>query len=229
MRALAVVSLGTAIALGQAPGVSYAVSRSTGDHDFLFSFRQSAQPALTAPRDNKLSDWKPLPFAWEFFGAPVTGYFVSDNGYLTFDKNASRSESKRMLILDESAPTNSIFAYWTDLKLDAGQNQWTNSVWTATLGEAPSRVHIVYWMSLTPAGAAPGSAALSFLVALYENGDFEIVHTAARTAGPLSGIVGAINANGSVRVGADKAGIDFPAVGFGGEDDVAYRFKKTTR
>ena len=226
MRVLAIVLVGTAIMAAQS-AASYEVTKATGDHDFLFSFRQAAEPALTAPRDNALSEWRPLPFPWKFFGADVAGYFVSDNGYLTFDRGATASVAKPVALTDAAAPKNSIFAYWTDLKFDAGQNQWTNSVWSATLGAAPARVHVVYWMSVAPAGAAPGSAALSFLVAIHESGDFEVVYTTARKAMPLAAVVGATSVDGTRRVTAAGPEFDFPTVGFGGEDDVAFKFKRT--
>lgn len=212
------------VAAGLAVLPTYDVTKSVGDHDFLFSFRQAAEPVLTAPQDNALSAWRPLPFAWKFFGKDVAGYFVSDNGYLTFDRAATSSLNRPVALADASTPKNSIFAYWTDLKLDAGQNQWTNSVWSATLGAAPARVHVVYWMSVSPSGAAAGTAALSFLVAIHENGQFEVVYTTARRSAALSAVVGAVSADGTMRVTAAGPGFDFPAVGFGGEDDVAFRF-----
>ena len=211
------------VSVSMAP--TYEVARSTGDHPFLFSFRTAAESALAAPQDNALSAWRTLPFAWKFFGEDVTGYFISDNGYITFDKDAKTSAATPVALTDAAAPKNSILAYWTDLKLDAGQNQWTNSVWSATLGSAPARVHVIYWMSVAPAGSAPGSAALSFLIALHENGEFEVVYTTARKAAATSAVVGATSADGATRVSAAGPGFDFPAVGFGGEDDVAFRFK----
>ena len=204
---------------------TYEVARSVGDHDFLYAFRQSAEAVLTAPQDNVLSTWRPLPFTWKFFGKDVTGYFISDNGYITFDRNAKVSVAAPTALTDAAAPKNSIFAYWTDLRLDAGQNQWTNNVSTATLGAAPARVHVIYWMSVAPAGTAPAASALSFLVALHENGEFEVVYTTVRKSAATAATVGAVSADDVARVTAAGPGFDFPAVGFGGEDDVAFRFK----
>ena len=212
----AVLTLGLAAALPPAP--SYDVTKSVGDHDFMFSFRQQAEAAFTAPQDNTLSTWRVLPFPWKFFGKEVTGYFISDNGYVTFDKNATVSLAKPVALTEAAAPSNSIFAYWSDLRLDAGQGQWTNSVWTATMGTSPTRVHLIYWLGVAPGG-------LSFMIAIYENGEFEVIYTTAREAGARDGFVGAISGDGAVRVTAAGPGFAFPTVGFGGDDDIAFRFK----
>jgi hypothetical protein len=202
---------------------TYEVTRLVGDHDFLFSFRQAAGPALTPPANNVLSKWQTLPFAWKFFGQAVTGYSISDNGYITFDQTAKVSVAEPVALADPAAPRNGIFAFWHDFKLDVGASQWNNAVWTATLGAAPSRTHVIYWMSATPASTA--ESALSFLIAIYETGEFEVVYTSARNSSKLSGVAGATNHDGSARVTAPGPGFDFPAVGFGGADDVTYRFK----
>lgn len=226
--AVSVLVFGVVVASASA-APTYDVTRSVGDHDFLFSFRQNAEPAFTAPQDNSLSAWRPLPFAWRFFGKDVAGYFISDNGYITFDRAAKTSIGKPAALTDDAAPGNSIFAYWTDLRLDAGQSQWTNSVWTATMGAVPARVHVIYWMSVAPAGSAPAASALSFIVALYETGEFEVIYTTARKSGALAATVGAISADGAGRVTAAGPAFDFPAVGFGGDDDVTFRFKPVDR
>ena len=94
------------------PASTYAVTKWTGDHDFLFEFRTAAQPVMTPPGDNILSARQKLPFPWKFFGQPVDGYFVSDNGYITFDANAKTSVPLSTTLPDAAAPPNSIFAFW---------------------------------------------------------------------------------------------------------------------
>jgi hypothetical protein len=219
-------------ALAAGAGVSaptYEVVKSVGDHDFMFSFRQSAQAVFAAPQDNTLSAWQKIPFAWKFFGRDVAGYFVSDNGYITFDADAKTSVAAPAALPSASAPKHSIFAFWTDLRLESGRGAWTNSVYAATMGQAPNRVHVIYWLSLVPAGGAFESSAFSFALALHENGEFEVIFTSGRKGVPVKATIGATNADGQTAVMAEGPAFDYPAVGFGGDDDVSYRFKPIDR
>ena len=220
---VAVVPLFVAAIHGAAP--TYEVIRSTGDHDFMFSFRQGAQLAFGAPQENTLSTWQTLPFPWKFFGREVAGYFISDNGYITFDRAAKTSVASNRPLPDAAAPAGSIFAFWTDLRLEAGHGAWTNAVHTATLGDPPNRVHLIYWMSALPPGGAFDTSAFSFALALYENGEFEVIFTSGRKGVPVKATIGATSPDGKTSVMAEGPAFDFPPVGFGGEDDKNYRFK----
>ena len=219
------LALVTAAAAGAAPAPTYDIVRSTGDHDFMFSFRQSAQLAFDAPQDNALSAWQTLPFPWKLFGRDVTGYFISDNGYITFDKGAKASIAANTTLPNAAAPPASILAFWTDLRLEPGHGNWTNAVHTATMGRAPNRVHVIYWMSVLPPGGAFETSACSFALALYENGEFEVIFTSGRKGVPVKATIGATSLDGKTAVQAEGPAFDFPAVGFGGEDDRNYRFK----
>lgn len=203
----------------------YECIRSTGDHDFMFSFRQSAQQAFSPPKDNELSTWQALPFPWKFFGKEVEGYFISDNGYITFDRQAKTSVAANTALPDPAAPRNSIFAFWTDLRMEAGHGQWANTVWTATMGQAPNRMHIVYWMSLVPAPDTFANAGFNFALALYENGEFEVIFTSGRKSSPVKATIGASGPDGKEAVTAAGPAYDFPTVGYGGDDDINFRFK----
>jgi hypothetical protein len=222
------IGVGLALGLG-ALAPTYAITKSVGDHAFMFSFRLNAQMVLGPPQENALSGWQKLPFPWKFFGRDVTGYFVSDNGYITFDADARSSVAVNTALPSPAAPANSIFAFWTDLRMDAGHGQWANSVWTATLGPAPDRVHLIYWMSVIPAGGAFETSAFNFALALYENGEFEAIFTSGRKAKPVRATIGALAADGRTAVQAEGPAFDFPNVGFGGTDDVNYRFKPVDR
>jgi hypothetical protein len=227
-KTLGLLLLATTVA-GGAAGPTYDVTPTRGDHDFLFSFRQSAQLVFSPPQDNALSTWQTLPFAWKFFGQDVKGYFVSDNGYITFDRDAKTSSPANTSLTDPATPRNSIFALWTDLRMDAGHGPWAGSVYAATMGTAPNRVHLLYWMNLTPAADSFEAAGLLFALALYENGEFEVIYTSGRKATPVKATVGALSADGKTAAPAAGPAFDFPAVAFGGDDDEGFRFKPVIR
>jgi hypothetical protein len=206
------------------PQSSYSVTKWIGDHDFLFEFRGAATPVLTPPGDNVLSPRQKLPFPWTFFGQRVDGYFVSDNGYITFDPAAKTSVAVSTALPHAAAPPNSIFTFWTDLRLESGRGQWVGHVYTATLGAAPNRVHAIYWMGPVPAGGAFETSSYNFLLALYENGEFEAIFASGRKGTSVKATIGALSADGKIAVVAEGPGFDYPSVGFGGADDVNYKF-----
>jgi hypothetical protein len=214
---------------GGTAGPTYDVTPSRGDHDYLFSFRQNAQLVFSPPQDNALSTWQTLPFAWKFFGQAVTGYFMSDNGFITFNRDAKSSPAANTALTDPAAPPNSIFALWTDLRMDAGHGPWAGSVYSATMGAAPNRVHLIYWMNLTPAASTFEAAGFLFALALYENGEFEVIYTSGRKSTPVKATVGALSADGKTAALAAGPAFDFPAVGFGGDDDEGFRFKPVVK
>jgi len=214
------------LAQSQAPaGQKYEVTEVTGDHDFFFSFRQQAQSVLSYAPDNTLSEWQRLPFTWKLFGQDVTGYFVSDNGYLTFDPATKTSVAASTALPHASAPRGSIFAFWTDMHMSGGTGPWTNTAYAATFGSAPNRTHVVYWLSMVPKGRTFPADALSFAVALHEGGGFEVIYTAARKTAAVNGTVGATSLDGTLHVLAGGPAYDFPNVGFGGDDDRSWVFK----
>jgi hypothetical protein len=81
-------------------------------------------------------------------------------------------------------------------------------------------------------GAVPASASfgptntLGFAIALYESGNFEVIFTSGRKDAALKATVGATSHDGKVAVLAAGPDFDYPAVGFGGDDDVNYRFTR---
>lgn len=207
------------------PPQTYTVEKWTGDHAFLFEFRGAATPIMTPPGDNVLSTRQKLPFAWKFFGQTVESYFVSDNGYMTFDPEAKTSLAASTALPDAAAPRNSIFTFWTDMRLEAGHGQWVGHVYSATLGAAPDRVHAIYWMGPIAAGELFSVSSYNFLLALYENGEFEAIFASGRKGKSVKATIGALSADGKIAVVAEGPGFDYPAVGFGGADDVNYKFR----
>ena len=207
-----------------APPPAYTVTKWTGDHAFLFDFRGAATAVMVPPANDVLSERQKLPFAWKFFGQPVDGYFVSDNGYITFDPAAKASVARNTGLPDASSPANSIFAFWNDFRMEAGHGQWVGHVYTATLGTAPNRVHVIYWMGPIAAPDNFATSSYNFLLTLYENGEFETTFASGRKGTPLKATIGAVAADGKTAILAEGPNFDYPAVGYGGADDLNYKF-----
>ncbi len=192
-----------------------------GPQEDMFDFRNGCALVYPAPKDDVLSAWQTLPFAWTFGETAVDGYFISDNGYITFDPAATVSEP------DNAAANvrNAIFGFWDDLFLEEGHSMWSNEVRTKTAGVAPNRSHLIMWVSAVPKGSTWSSANISFAIVLYEQGGFEITQIAGRPARNMSGSIGAVSADGSVEtLLAGSPNLEYPALTADPTDDMRYVF-----
>jgi len=165
-----------------------------------------------------LSEWQTLPFDFNYYGIPVTGFYASDNGYITFDSVAKVSFPDNTSLPDPNGPNNAIYTFWDDLEI--GFIGSPDRVTTHTYGEAPYRVHVIQW-SCTPIGTE-----FYFYIAirLYECGDFDVVYSRGNVTG-LSGTIGCENAHGTL-------GVQYPGSPYitvqpqtaWGSDDKVYTF-----
>jgi len=195
--------------------------QSVGAHPEVFNMRTGSTLVYSAPKEDELSNWQALPFPYEFAGGQVNGYFISDNGYITFDPTAATSYSDNTT----GGPRNALFAFWDDFHLEAGNPQWSNEVRSKTAGTAPERVHVIMWMSAVPKGGNYPNNIASFALVLYEQGGFEVVFVAGSGTRSLAGSVGAINADGTVMtLLPGSPSFPYPAVSADPTDDVRYRF-----
>lgn len=202
---------------------TYVVSTSTGASPYT-NIRPDALLLMSDPADDSLTTWQTLPFTWSFFGQKVTGYYASDNGYITFDSGETTSNPRNASLPSSTAPRNAIFAFWDSLRLAQDGNMWSNEIRSKTFGTPPNRVHVVMWVSVTPSNVA-GSGSLSFALAMYEGGDFEIIQVAGRPGGRTSGTIGAQNQDasaGSMLPGSPN--FPYPSLTASADDDIVYHF-----
>ncbi|VAW33363.1 T1SS secreted agglutinin (RTX), partial [hydrothermal vent metagenome] len=139
----------------------------------------------------------PIGFNFTFFGNTFSQFYVSSNGYITFDNNGFFDYTNDD-ITDGSNPDNYIAPFWDDVTVYNGQDQY---VYYRTIGTAPNRQLIVqftnvgFWSDPTPLG--------TFFVILYEGSDNiqmqyrYLVGDNARAHGDEA-TVGLEGANGSV-------------------------------
>ncbi|MDX9760391.1 MAG: hypothetical protein RBU27_14640 [Bacteroidota bacterium] len=193
----------------------------SGAHPAVTEMRNGGVLVYSAPKEDVLSEWQTLPFPFTFAGEAVAGYFISDNGYITFDSAATTSES------DNTAwnVRGAIFAYWDDFHLEDGHPAWSNEVRTKTDGVAPNRVHVVMWISVVPNGQVASRSNASFAIILHEQGGFEIEFVAGRGTSLLAGSIGAVNTDATVvSLLPDSPRIPYPDVTTDPNDDIRYVF-----
>ena len=175
----------------------------------------------TSQVDDQLSGWQQLPFNFNFYGNSVSGFYASDNGYITFDQNASKSVATPDSLPSrlDKAPHNSIFAFWQDLVIPAN---YTNSstgqtfvfdVRTISYGTAPNRVFVIQWFGATnkTSGTATDfTKGIYFSIRLYECGNFDVVQDfKGASAGTFSGMIGCLSPDGKTGTMSSPGLIDF--------------------
>lgn len=100
---------------------------------------QSASPAWTAQQS--------IPFNFNFSGAPVTNYFVSSSGVVTFNATVGTAPSHTNATLpDGSIPDKSVVVWGVNL---TGGN---DAIVTKTFGTAPNQQHWIIWASASQSG-----------------------------------------------------------------------------
>lgn len=168
-----------------------------------------------------LSSAQTLPFAWNFYGLPVTQYKASDNGYITFDITATTSEPSNDTPPTVGGPNNAIYCLWDDMDMtDSGTDDEIRSF---TYGQTPQRVHVIQWYSMTDAAA---SGFLYAAIRIYECGDFDIVHNWGTSTG-MTATVGCEDATGTdATLVTGSPSIDYPTGASSSDeaDDVVYTF-----
>ena len=198
---------------------NFGYGQSTGTQD-PFDYNTLGTTVLAIPSEDVLSPVQSLPFVWSFYGIPRSTYYVSDNGYITFDPTAAVSDPNNNIIPSVGGPNDAIYAFWDSLGVVAGTGS-TDKVQTWTYGDAPNRVHVVEWYSVTPAS---GSGFVYAAIRIYECGDFDIVLNYGNATG-MTATIGAENPTGTIaRQITGSPNIPYPAVGSGGADDVVYSF-----
>lgn len=201
----------------------YVTGSSVGTQNSDFDYNTAGTDVLTITSQDVLSSWQSLPFAFDFYGSAVTGYYVSDNGYITFDQAATTSDPNNTAIPSAGGPNNAIYAFWDDVGVVSGSGS-ADRVTTWTYGTSPQRVHVIQWYSVTPVS---GTGFLYATIRLYECGDFDILHTFGNATG-MTATVGAENATGTMAAQiTGSPNIAYPAVGSAPDDDIVVSFFNT--
>jgi len=176
---------------------------------------------MEAPADEVLSSWQTLPFTWTFYGQAVTGYYISDNGYITFDQAATTSHANNGFVPNPAGPNNAIYAFWDNIELSSSGMGAADQIVTWTYGEEGYRTHVIQWRDVSPVG---GSASLYFSILIYECGDFDVMMNWGYIVG-MTGTIGCENAAGNAGQGLWGApSLPFPDLTDDADDDITNKF-----
>lgn len=205
-------------------GKNYNYTKTVGKVDVISEFRNYPSAIIPEPESGKISAWQQLPFEWEFYGEKVDGYFISDDGYITFDKNATQTYMNNTPLPDISVPNNAIYGFWHHFVRNSSTSEWGQTIRTQTRYEAPNRVHIIYFISMLSRANTSNNG--SFALAIYENGGFSITYVAGRTSHSFVGSAGCENKDGTIGVQIEGTqDLVYPAVTADPNDDITYAFQ----
>lgn len=185
-----------------------------------YDYNGGSNGVLSITSQDVLSSTQTLPFSFSFYGQPVTSYKVSDNGYITFDANATTSDPNNTTIPNAGGPNNAIYAFWDDLGVLSGSGS-PDAVNTWTYGTTPNRVHVIQWFSVTPTN---GSGFVYAAIRLYECGDFDVILNFGNGS-PTSATIGCENAAGTdATMVTGSPNIAYPTLQGANTDDMVYTF-----
>lgn len=184
----------------------------TSEYNFNPISSTAILTGVTGGLSSTLSSAQTLPFAWSFYGSPVTTFKASSSGYITFDTTQTLDKATNTNLPNITAPKKAIFAFWDSLKLEP-ITTFPSDVKTWTYGSSPNRVFVVQWRLASVIGTTASITNFTyFAIRIYEPGGFDIVENYG--SGSFSATIGCQNATGTL--GTNVTGS--PTLNFGGNN-----------
>jgi len=88
--------------------------------------------------DDEVSGAQPIGFSFNYYGSDYTDFFISSNGFITFDSNSANGCCSGGLIPSSGDENNLIALVWEDLDPSAG-----GVIRYETIGTAPDRILVM--------------------------------------------------------------------------------------
>ncbi|MBL8909492.1 MAG: hypothetical protein JNM17_02200, partial [Archangium sp.] len=161
----------------------------------------------TMPRlsDDVSSLVLPLPFAFQYWGSPVTHYSVSSNGFAQLHASAAgpaNSAFNNVAMPNIQQPNAHVALMWSDL---VPGNMTTSNIRVLTTGMAPTRRFTVQWNEFAYLQGGTGPERITFQMQLFEMTNVIEMHYCSMllNGGSMDRITGGIstigveNANGT--------------------------------
>jgi hypothetical protein len=140
--------------------------------------------------DDELSSALPIGFDFNFYCNTYSDFYISSNGFISFDNNGGSGCCSGQLLPNNSTPNNVIAASWTDLYPPG-----VGSLEYFTVGTAPNRRLIVNWNDVPY--CCGNTSAVKTQIVLYETSNLIEVHTTYNTTSGNIKTIGIENANGT--------------------------------
>lgn len=105
---------------------------------------QYDDPTFFYLADDELTSAMPIGFSFEFFGNTYTDFYLSSNGFITFDPAAGPGCCTAQSLPDPNGPNNLIAALWENLNTDEFSDYSYE-----TIGTAPDRKLVVGFYAYT--------------------------------------------------------------------------------
>jgi thiol-disulfide isomerase/thioredoxin len=181
---------------------------------------------IVAPAADMLSEWQELPFEWSFYGKQVEGFYVSVNGYITFDKSEKVNAAVPVPIPDPAGPNDAIYVCWAEWELVTEGVVNPGKVYSWLSGDAPGRTLGIAWIGLSPAIVQEDSPSRTNLfLFIHEQGDFEIL-TRSSIRTDVQSLAGVEDARGERAISLfDGLTTNLPARTFRPNQDVSWVFE----
>ncbi len=143
--------------------------------------------------DDQLSSSLPVGFNFNFYCNGYTNFYISSNGFITFDPSSGNGCCAGQNLPDPLAPNDLIAMCWTDCNPTAG-----GTIEYFTVGTAPNRQLIVNFINIPPFSTSSGNQTVQAI--LYEGTDIIELHvTNATPSGSFNSLtLGIENASGSI-------------------------------
>ena len=147
--------------------------------------------------DDSVSGALPIGFTFGFFGIDYTDFFISSNGFITFNSNGGSGCCSGQNIPNTNNPNNLIAFAWEDLDPGNGGQPAVNAVRFETIGTAPNRTLIVEFFNVDH---WPSGNNITSQVHLYEGSDKVEIHTTTLNSGSGLHTMGLENEDGTIAV-----------------------------
>jgi len=152
------------------------------------------------------NSWSPnvtIPFAFNFYGLPVTQLKASQNGLVTFDVASTLLPNANTNLPSALLPDNTICGYWDEFTGSAPTGSG-DDIRTNTYGTAPNRQFWVRWYSFEMGNPSVNFNYFSIVLEESSNKVF-VVDQYGSTAGDLSFTVGVqLNSSTAVQFGTNN-------------------------
>ncbi|MEM7039472.1 MAG: hypothetical protein AAF570_21035, partial [Bacteroidota bacterium] len=138
-----------------------------------------------------------IPFAFDFFGNPVTHLIASQNGLVSFDTSATALPNVNTNLPGGTLPNNTICGFWDEFTASPPTNAG-DDIRIDTFGTAPNQQFWIKWYSFEMGN--PANSFNYFAVVLEETSNkIYVVDMNSSATNPFTGTVG-VQLNGSTAV-----------------------------